>query len=366
MHPPKPKLIRVYFLTTLKDPSAYVAGLREAVAERAPDRFEIVYPVPADLDRSSVHAVVTADPVPGDLATFPNLRLILNLWAGVDGLLADPLFPKNPATTLLRMVDPSITTTMSLSVVSHVLNIHSGTYTYLAQQRNALWLPFPDGPPRLPKDRTVAVLGCGELGAAAVAALHALGFAVVAWSRSPKPSLESHYLRTSSSSPPAPPLPPRPTRPRHRPLPRRHRRQPPPRDPVPPPASSPPAPSASSAPPPPSSTSAAAKPPSKATSSTPSTAARSPSPSSTSLRSSRCQETRHSGATPGAQCSRTSQPPPGFVRPRTRWWGICGGFLWRKGGAWSASWTSRGGIEEEKTFNLASSSEHLRSSIWHL
>jgi hypothetical protein len=28
----------------------------------------------------------------GALATLPNLRLIASLWAGVDGLLADPAF----------------------------------------------------------------------------------------------------------------------------------------------------------------------------------------------------------------------------------------------------------------------------------
>ena len=40
-------------------------------------------------DRGDVHYAAVWKPAPGELAAFPNLRVIFNLGAGVDALMAD-------------------------------------------------------------------------------------------------------------------------------------------------------------------------------------------------------------------------------------------------------------------------------------
>ena len=54
---------------------------------------------PAAIDRALVWR-----PPPGELARYPNLKAILSLGAGIEGLFADPTVPGVP---IARMVDPS-------------------------------------------------------------------------------------------------------------------------------------------------------------------------------------------------------------------------------------------------------------------
>src|SRR6202000_3435939 len=50
----------------------------------------------AGFDPAAVHYAAVWRPVPGELAGFPNLRVIFNLGAGVDALLADRTLPDVP------------------------------------------------------------------------------------------------------------------------------------------------------------------------------------------------------------------------------------------------------------------------------
>ena len=47
----------------------------------------------AALDPAEVHYAAVWKPRPGELAAFPNLRVIFNLGAGVDALMADRSCP---------------------------------------------------------------------------------------------------------------------------------------------------------------------------------------------------------------------------------------------------------------------------------
>ena len=60
-------------------------------------------------------------PAPGELAAFPNLRVIFNLGAGVDALMADKSLPKVP---LVRVPVGDLTARMTEYVVLHVLMHH--------------------------------------------------------------------------------------------------------------------------------------------------------------------------------------------------------------------------------------------------
>jgi glyoxylate/hydroxypyruvate reductase A len=115
---------------------------------------------------------------PGDLARYPNLQVVFSLGAGVDGLLGDPAFPRR--VPLVRMVDPNLGVLMTEYVLATVLRHHCDLDHYHRLQQAGIWekrvRPFAG-------DRVVGVMGLGELGACAAAALRGLGFQVRGWSR---------------------------------------------------------------------------------------------------------------------------------------------------------------------------------------
>jgi glyoxylate/hydroxypyruvate reductase A len=72
---------------------------------------------------------------------------------------------------------------MAETVISSVLDWHRHRHVYRAQQRERKWQAHVQ---LLPSDRTVGLLGLGELGSYAAGKLLALGFKVCGWSRRPK------------------------------------------------------------------------------------------------------------------------------------------------------------------------------------
>src|SRR5215510_8828777 len=75
----------------------------------------------AQPDPAEVHYAAVWKPVPGELAGFPNLKVIFNLGAGVDALMADKTLPDVP---LVRVSVDDLTDRMSEYVVLHVLMHH--------------------------------------------------------------------------------------------------------------------------------------------------------------------------------------------------------------------------------------------------
>ena len=84
------------------------------------DRAVHLLPDPA-LDPAKVRYAAVWKPQPGELAGFPNLRVIFNLGAGVDALIADPTLPNLP---LVRVAVDDLTKRMTEYVVLHVLAHH--------------------------------------------------------------------------------------------------------------------------------------------------------------------------------------------------------------------------------------------------
>ncbi|HLL18017.1 MAG TPA: glyoxylate/hydroxypyruvate reductase A [Rubrivivax sp.] len=126
----------------------------------------------------AVEAAVVANPQPGSLSGFPNLRLIQSLWAGVDRLLADRSLPPN--VPIARMVDPAMTAAMVQTALWAVLSLHRGFFDYARQQLKAQWLPHPQ---RRADEVQVLVLGRGEMGRATASRLAEHGYQVQSWSR---------------------------------------------------------------------------------------------------------------------------------------------------------------------------------------
>ena len=89
----------------------------------------------AAFDPAEIHYAAVWKPAPGELAAFPNLRVIFNLGAGVDALMADTSLPKVP---LVRVAVADLTHRMTEYVVLHVL-MHHRQELYLrdCQRENA-------------------------------------------------------------------------------------------------------------------------------------------------------------------------------------------------------------------------------------
>jgi glyoxylate/hydroxypyruvate reductase len=151
---------------------------RSELQARIPDLDVRIWPEVGDL--AEIDLALVWRPPPGELARYPNLRAILSLGAGIDGLIADPELPDVP---IARMVDPSLTRTMTEYVLLAVLRHHREFDRFERAQRAREWAyAFP---PQA-ADRRVGIMGLGELGAAAAGRLVAQGFQVLGWSRGPK------------------------------------------------------------------------------------------------------------------------------------------------------------------------------------
>ncbi|MGA9088694.1 MAG: glyoxylate/hydroxypyruvate reductase A [Bradyrhizobium sp.] len=131
-------------------------------------------------DPADVHYAAVWKPAPGELAAFPNLRVIFNLGAGVDALIADSSLPKVP---LVRVAVGDLTHRMTEYVVLHVLMHHRQELYLRGCQREKRWQPrfqWPAGAV------AVGIMGLGTLGSDAAVVLRRLGFRVAGWSNSPK------------------------------------------------------------------------------------------------------------------------------------------------------------------------------------
>lgn len=114
-----------------------------------------------------------------DFTPYTRLKAVLNLWAGVEDVTGN----RTLKVPLARMVDEGLTEGMVEWVTGHVLRHHLGMDTHIHGQ-DGIWRA--GSAPPLARDRTVAVLGLGELGAACARMLAALNFEVLGWSRSEK------------------------------------------------------------------------------------------------------------------------------------------------------------------------------------
>ena len=131
-----------------------------------PDRRVVQMP-DAAFDPAEVHYAAVWKPKPGDLAAFPNLRVIFNLGAGVDALMADSTLPGVP---LVRVAVSDLTERMTEYVVLHALMHHRQELYLRESQRVKRWSPQPQWAAGA---ITVGIMGLGALGAHAAGVLKA-------------------------------------------------------------------------------------------------------------------------------------------------------------------------------------------------
>ena len=163
--------MNILFASETEDPGVWLPQLRQALPK---DRFTLT---PGE----DIEVALIATPPAGTFETLKRLKLVQSLWMGVERLLADPAYPKG--VPLARLVDPGMVAAMSETVLAHVLDWHRHHYYYRAEQEERRWHRLKQ---HLASDRTIGLLGLGELGSDVARKLGALGFNVVGWSRRPK------------------------------------------------------------------------------------------------------------------------------------------------------------------------------------
>jgi glyoxylate/hydroxypyruvate reductase A len=154
---------------------AWQAALIEAI-----DGLEVrIWPdigAPEDIEFIMIGRIDLAE-----LPQLPNLKLMVSLYAGVEGLLANPSLPDAPLVKAEPMTGDSSLTEYA---ITHVLRHHRNLPAYQAQQARHQWNGLPH---KRAAERTVGFLGYGLLSKPMADLLTYMNFNVIAWTRTPKP-----------------------------------------------------------------------------------------------------------------------------------------------------------------------------------
>jgi glyoxylate/hydroxypyruvate reductase A len=139
-------------------------------------------------DKEAVDIALAANPPWGELATYPNLRFVQSLWAGVDRLLRDPKLQGD--ITVARLIDPAMAQSMVEGAIAATLFVHRQFPAYLRQQKQIKWRQLAQP---IAAHRKIGVLGFGQMGQPVCRALAALGFRVRAWGQHPRQDTAIEY-----------------------------------------------------------------------------------------------------------------------------------------------------------------------------
>ncbi len=168
--------VKVLFSADAKHFADWGDSLNAALEEaRVKSEIDFACDDPAKYD----YVVYSPDGGLHDFSGFVNLKAVLSLWAGVETLASNSTI----GCPICRMVDPGMIEGMTEWVVGQVLRHHLDFDRFL-DAKPGEWLQHL-GPP-LARDRTVAVLGLGQLGSDCARALYSLNFRVLGWSRTVK------------------------------------------------------------------------------------------------------------------------------------------------------------------------------------
>ena len=171
---PKADSLNILFDSTKEKPEFWFPLLERALPN---DRF-FAWP---DLNGGDIDIAIVATHPPRTFAGLRRLKLIQSMWMGVENLVADPEVPRD--VPLARLIDPGMVHAMAETVIAHLLDWHRHHYLYGSFQQEKKWKRLRQ---YLPSDRTVGLLGLGELGSYVAAKLLALDFKLAGWSRRPR------------------------------------------------------------------------------------------------------------------------------------------------------------------------------------
>lgn len=166
--------MRVLFAAPAREWDEWAPALEAACPEMelcrdgAPDSFDALIYAPG----------YPEDGTALDFTPFTRARVVQSLWAGVERIVTNRTLTQ----PLCRMVDPGLARGMAEYCAGWAMRAHLGMDRF---QQDGNWRGgvFPPLAPQ----RSVVVLGMGEMGRAAAGALAGLGFRVTGWSQSGSP-----------------------------------------------------------------------------------------------------------------------------------------------------------------------------------
>ena len=161
-----------------EDMEVWSNGLKNAM----PEMDIKVYPDDGDVNQVEF-AIVWKHPR-GILKKYPNLKAILSLGAGVDHIISDPDLPEG--LPIIRLVDKKLTHEMCLHSLHWVLHFHSDQYLYRSQQLKRQWIQQSS---IQTEDRTIGIMGLGNIGRSIGELLVNQGFNVIGWGANKKSSI---------------------------------------------------------------------------------------------------------------------------------------------------------------------------------
>jgi glyoxylate/hydroxypyruvate reductase A len=175
--------LNILFSSTKEKPEFWFPLLQKLLPG---DRF-FAWP---DTNGGDIDVAIVATHPEGTFADLPRLKLIQSLWMGVENIVGDTELPRG--VPVARLIDPGMVAAMGETVIAYVLDWHRHFYCYRTFQDQKVWKRRRQ---YLASDRSVGILGLGELGGSIATKLRAMGFNVAGWSRRPK-QLEGVYCST--------------------------------------------------------------------------------------------------------------------------------------------------------------------------
>jgi phosphoglycerate dehydrogenase-like enzyme len=156
--------------------SDFVKSRYEALRSRAPD-LHVVTEIEGESDPDVCALFAFKLPL-GMAPRLPNLRLAASVGAGADGILSTPDLPLNVRVT--RAVEPGLGFSMAQFASLQILRHFRSLPVMERQHAAGEWkrLAVPDA-----SQVTVGIMGLGSIGSVVAEVLVALGFKVIAWTR---------------------------------------------------------------------------------------------------------------------------------------------------------------------------------------
>jgi glyoxylate/hydroxypyruvate reductase A len=134
-------------------------------------------------DPDDIEYLIIGRPTLQELPPLPNLKLMLTMLAGVEGIFTNPACPEG--VPLVKGEPENGDASLTEYGLTHVLRHHRNLPAYLNNQRKHLWQPIDQ---KTPSEQRVGMLGYGTMSKPIVDELVRMNFDVAAWTRTPKPS----------------------------------------------------------------------------------------------------------------------------------------------------------------------------------
>lgn len=128
-----------------------------------------------------IEYLIIGRPTLQELPELPNLKLMLTMLAGVEGIYNNPACPKG--IPLVKGEPESGDPSLTEYCITHVLRHHRNLPTYLRYQRQHRWQEIKQ---KIPSEQRVGLLGYGTMSKPVAKELNKMGFNVAAWTRTSK------------------------------------------------------------------------------------------------------------------------------------------------------------------------------------